>query len=181
MDPDVIFVGEIRDPETATVAMQAANSGRYVLSTMHARSVVTTVTALLGMGLERRLLAAKLTGVVNVRLARRLCVHCRRATRIDEFQRDVFAAAGVTAPEELFVPHGCLACRHTGYHNRIGLFEVASMTPDVRSCIVTHAEDHELEWAIRATGARPLRTDALEKVAAGILDFREAAEVHWLA
>ena len=69
MDPDVIFVGEVRDRETAAVAMQAANSGRYVISTMHARSVVTTVTALIGMGLERKLLAANLSGIVNARRA----------------------------------------------------------------------------------------------------------------
>jgi type II secretory ATPase GspE/PulE/Tfp pilus assembly ATPase PilB-like protein/nucleotide-binding universal stress UspA family protein len=181
MDPDVIFVGEVRDRETATVAMQAANSGRYVVSTMHARSVVSTVTALIGMGLERRLLAANLSGVVNARLARRLCLECRRAVTPDERQREAFAAAGLPIPDEVFVPHGCDSCRRTGYRNSIGLFEVATITADVREVIVSHADDRELERAIRATGARPLRTDALEKVAAGIVDFRGATEVHWLA
>jgi type II secretory ATPase GspE/PulE/Tfp pilus assembly ATPase PilB-like protein/nucleotide-binding universal stress UspA family protein len=181
MDPDVIFVGEIRDRDTAAVAMQAANSGRYVVSTMHARSVVSTLAALVGLGLDRRLLAANLTGVVNVRLVRRLCQACRRPVAPDDRQREAFVAAGVPPPAELFVPHGCETCRRTGYRGRIGLFEVAAVTAAVRDGLLAHASDRDLEQALRAGGVRPLLADALEKVAAGIVDFREATGVHWLA
>lgn len=181
MDPDVIFVGEIRDRDTAAVAMQAANSGRYVVSTLHARSVVSTLAALVGLGVDRRLLAANLTGVVNVRLVRRLCLACRRPEPVDDRQREAFAAAGVGVPAELFVPQGCAACRRTGYRGRIGLFEVAAVTPDVRDGLLAHAADRDLEQILRAAGVRPLLADALEKVAAGTVDLREATGVHWLA
>jgi general secretion pathway protein E len=181
MDPDVIFVGEIRDGETAAVAMQAANSGRYVVSTMHARSVLSTIAALAGLGLDRRLLAANLTGIVNVRLVRRLCPECRRPALPDERQREAFAASAVATPDEMFVPVGCPACRRTGYRGRIGLFEVGALGPEVRDGLATGADDRRLEHAIRAAGVRPLLHDALEKVAAGIVDYREAVGVHWLA
>jgi general secretion pathway protein E len=181
MDPDVIFVGEIRDGEAAAVAMQAANSGRYVVSTMHARSVLSTIAALVGMGLDRRLLAANLTGIVNVRLVRRLCPECRRPVLPDEREREAFAAAAVAMPDEVFVPVGCPACRRTGYRGRIGLFEVAAVGPELRDGLATGTDDRHLEHAIQAAGVRPLLHDALEKVAAGIVDYREAIGVHWLA
>lgn len=180
MDPDVIFVGEIRDRETAAVTVQAANSGRYVVSTMHARSVLSTIVALVSMGLDRRSLAANLTGIVNVRLIRRLCMECRQPAPPDERQLEAFAAAAVAAPQEVFLAEGCPACRRTGYRGRIGLFEVAGFGPDVRDALATGADDRRLDHALRAAGVRPLLHDALAKVAAGVVDYREAIGVHWL-
>jgi len=181
MDPDVIFVGEIRGRDTAAVAMRAANSGRYVVSTMHARSAVSTIAALAGMGLDRRLLSSNLTGIVNVRLVRRLCPECRRAEPPDQGQLEAFAAAGVAAPERVFVPQGCQACRRTGYRGRIGLFEVATLGAEARDCLAGEADDRRLARLLSDAGVRPLLSDALHKAAAGIVDYREATAVHWLA
>jgi type II secretory ATPase GspE/PulE/Tfp pilus assembly ATPase PilB-like protein/nucleotide-binding universal stress UspA family protein len=181
MDPDVIFVGEIRDQDTAAVAMQAANSGRYVVSTMHARSAVSTITALVGMGLDRRLLSTNLTGIVNVRLVRRLCPECRRAEPPDPGQVEAFAAAGVESPQRVYLPQGCHACRRTGYRGRIGLFEVATLGTEARDCLAGEADERRLTRLLFDAGTRPLLSDALHKAAAGIVDYREATGVHWLA
>jgi len=180
MDPDVVFVGEIRDPETATVAMHAANSGHYVLSTMHARSVSSTITALADLGIDRRSLASNLSGVINQRLVRRLCTTCRGEVPLDEKQRAVFEQAGIEPPRTLHEPRGCPDCRQTGYRGRIGLFEVARMTPDVREAITGGATDRLLQEALAAAGFQPLLADALAKIGAGIVDFDEAMRVHWL-
>ena len=180
MDPDVVFVGEIRDPETATVAMHAANSGHYVLSTMHARSVSSTITALADLGIDRRSIGCNLSGVINQRLVRRLCTACRREVPLDGKQRAVFEQAGIEPPRNLHEPRGCPDCRQSGYRGRIGLFEVASMTPDIRDTIAAGATDRRLQEALVGAAVRPLLADALTKIAAGIVDFEEAMRVHWL-
>jgi type II secretory ATPase GspE/PulE/Tfp pilus assembly ATPase PilB-like protein/nucleotide-binding universal stress UspA family protein len=181
MDPDVVYVGEVRDAETAKVAMQAANSGRYVLSTMHARSVASTVAGLLGMGLASHTLAANLTGVVNVRLVRRLCTECRRPETPSEAFLQICDEAGVSRPAEIFRPEGCPACRRTGYRGRIGLYEVAGMTTALADAIIDGCDERAFDSVVRAGGVRPLRSDAVEKIAAGLVDEREASGVHWLA
>lgn len=181
MDPDVVYVGEVRDAETAKVAMQAANSGRYVLSTLHARSVASTVAGLLSMGLAPHTLAANLTGVVNVRLVRRLCTACRRPEPPSEAFLQLCDEAGVPRPAELFRPEGCPACRRTGYRGRIGLYEVAGITTALADAIVERLDERAFEAVLRNAGVRPLRNDAVEKIAAGLVDEREASGVHWLA
>jgi type II secretory ATPase GspE/PulE/Tfp pilus assembly ATPase PilB-like protein/nucleotide-binding universal stress UspA family protein len=181
MDPDVVYVGEVRDAETAKVAMQAANSGRYVLSTMHARSVASTVAGLLGMGLAPHTLAANLTGVVNVRLVRRLCTECRRPEPPSEAFLQLCDEVGVSRPAEIYRPVGCMACRRTGYRGRIGLYEVAGMTTALADAIIDGIDERAFEAGLRAEGVRQLRSDAIEKIAAGLVDEREASGVHWLA
>lgn len=181
MDPDVVYVGEIRDAETAAVAMAAANSGRYVLSTLHARSVASTVAGLAGMGLDRRTLAANLTGVVNVRLVRRLCSECRQPQPASDPLRETCQAAGIAVPEQVFAAVGCPACRRTGYRGRIGLFEVAAMNRPLGQTIKDGLDEHGFEAALREAGVPPLRHDALEKIAAGLIDEHEALGVHWMA
>ena len=180
MDPDVVYVGEVRDTETATVSMQAANSGRYVLSTLHARSVASTVTGLVDTGLEPRTLAANLTGVVNVRLVRRLCTACRQPQPPSEAFLRMCDEAGVPHPAEVFGPVGCEACRHTGYRGRIGLYEVAGMSEAIADAIMDRMDERAFGLLLRETGVRPLTSDAVDKIAAGIVDEREAAGVHWL-
>ena len=181
MDPDVVFVGEVRDAETAQVAMQAANSGRYVVSTLHARSVASTITGLVGMGLDPRTLAANLTGVVNVRLVRRLCTVCRRAEAPTQRLREQCNEAGVGLPDEVFLPVGCEACRGTGYRGRIGLYEVTGIQERVAAAIVGRLDERAFEAELRSLGVQPLLHDALRKIAAGIVSEREATSVHWLA
>lgn len=181
MDPDVVYVGEVRDAETAKVAMQAANSGRYVLSTLHARSVASTVAGLLGMGLAPHTLAANLTGVVNVRLVRRLCTECRRPEPPSESFLQLCDELNVARPAEIFRPEGCVACRRTGYRGRIGLYEVAGMNTALADAIIERVDERAFDAVLRASGVRPLRSDAVGKIAAGLVDEREASGVHWLA
>jgi type II secretory ATPase GspE/PulE/Tfp pilus assembly ATPase PilB-like protein/nucleotide-binding universal stress UspA family protein len=181
MDPDVVFVGEIRDAETAAVAMQAANSGRYVLSTMHARSMASTITAFADLRVDRRSLAGNLSGVINQRLVRRLCMGCRREVPVADRQRTVFEEAGVDVPRLLYEPGGCPQCRLSGYHGRIGIFEVGRMSPDIRVAIHAGEGDRRLQDILAAAGVRPLIVDALAKIGDGVVDFDEAMRVHWLA
>ncbi|NDC63198.1 MAG: hypothetical protein EBZ59_04255 [Planctomycetia bacterium] len=180
MDPDVIFVGEVRDPETAAVATHAANSGHYVLSTMHARSVSGTVTALADLGVDRRSLAGTLAGVINQRLVRRLCTKCRVEAPLDARRRDEFVQAGVEPPRAVYEPGGCPGCRQSGYRGRIGLFEVARATAGIRDAIASGADERRLQEAVVASGVRTLLADALAKIGAGIVDYEEAMRVHWL-
>ncbi len=181
MDPDVVFVGEVRDAETANVAMQAANSGRYVLSTLHARSVASTVAGLVGMGLDRHTLAANLTGVVNVRLVRRLCTACRKPAAPSEHLLARCDQAGVPRPSEIFRPEGCQFCRGTGYRGRIGLYEVANVDTAMAAAIVEAMDERAFEAMLRSSGVPPLIDDAVRKIASGIVGEREATSVHWLA
>jgi general secretion pathway protein E len=181
MDPDVVFVGEIRDAETAGVAMQAANSGRYVLSTMHARSIASTITAFSDLRVDRRSLAGNLAGIVNQRLVRRLCTRCREEAPVADRHRAVYEEAGIEPPRTLFRPRGCQHCRHSGHHGRIGIFEVGRMGPEIRAAIHAGEGDRRLQDILAAAGIRPLIVDALAKIGDGVVDFDEAMRMHWLA
>jgi type II secretory ATPase GspE/PulE/Tfp pilus assembly ATPase PilB-like protein len=181
MDPDVVFVGEIRDAETARVAMQAANSGRYVLSTMHARSIASTITAFADLRVDRRSLAANLSGIVNQRLVRRLCMRCRVEVPVADRHRAVYEQAGIEPPRLLFAPSGCQHCRHSGHRGRTGIFEVGRMGPEIREAIHAVEGERRLQEILAAAGIRPLIVDALAKINDGIVDFDEAMQMHWLA
>lgn len=180
MDPDIIFLGEIRDPEAAEIAMLAAASGKYVVSTLHARDVASTITVLRDMKITDRSVSGNLTGIVNQRLIRRLCTKCRRSVPITDEQQSVFADAGVTAPEQVYERAGCDDCRGTGYHGRIGVFEAVHVTDPIAEAIASGQAEGALRKDFRAAGVIDLQTDALEKAAAGITDFKEARTIHWL-
>jgi len=177
-DPDIIMVGEIRDLETADMAVQAALTGHLVLSTLHTNDSPSSITRLLDLGVPAYLLNATLIGVMAQRLVRTLCPHCKEKT---PFQRDderqlwttVCAPFKAPPPEEVFRPVGCLECRNTGYLGRIGIYEILQMTPDVKAFVVEKYELTPLTLAGYKGGMRPLRVSGAAKVAQGLTTFEE--------
>ncbi len=146
-DPDVIMVGEIRDLETADIAVQASLTGHLVLSTLHTNSAVGAVTRLRDMGVEPFLLASSLVGLVAQRLVRRLCLACRTPSPVDAAAR---AHLGDAAPDTLYEPVGCDACRGTGYRGRVGIFEVVAVAPELQALIHEGCGEVDLwHWARR--------------------------------
>ncbi|MCA9262744.1 MAG: Flp pilus assembly complex ATPase component TadA [Planctomycetales bacterium] len=180
MDPDVIFLGEIRDATAAEIAMRAANSGKYVLSTLHTRSVAATITALRDLSIPDRSIAANLRGVVNQRLVRQLCPNCRIAEDIRSDQSQLFAARQLEPPSKLYRRVGCSVCRHSGYRGRTGLFEVVLINDTLSSAIALGETEQHLHAQLIEGGMVTLEQDAFQKVAAGVTDLEEALDVHWL-
>jgi type IV pilus assembly protein PilB len=175
-DPDVIMVGEIRDRETAQIAVEAALTGHLVLSTLHTRDAPTALVRLDDMGIEPFLVASAIDCVIAQRLARTLCMSCRgEATLTPEMLR----AAGFEAAEEIagYEPVGCGRCGNTGYRGRIGLYEVMVVNEEIRSLVMREASGDAITAAALAGGMRPLRDDGLSKVRAGMTSLAEVARV----
>jgi type IV pilus assembly protein PilB len=168
-DPDVILVGEIRDAETAKIAMQAAQTGHLVLSTLHTDNAPSCVTRLTDIGAEPYVIASALVGVVAQRLVRRLCVHCRRQYTPPA---DTLRALSVSDPDAAAIPFyksiGCDQCNHTGYRGRIGLYEVMRVTEKLRRLIASRAQEDQIREAALAGGMISLGEDGLAKVKSGI-------------
>jgi type IV pilus assembly protein PilB len=175
-DPDVVLVGEIRDRDTARIAVESALTGHLVLSTLHTNDAPTAITRLIEMGIEPFLVASAIECVVAQRLARRLCEHCRRPVRlsVDMLRSNGFPA---TLDVDAFDPGGCTHCNGTGYRGRLGLYEVMSVSEAIR----THTLEREPAAVIAASavaeGMRRLREDGLEKIRAGLTSAAEAARV----
>lgn len=175
-DPDVIMVGEIRDRETAQIAIEAALTGHLVLSTLHTNDAPTAITRLIEMGIEPFLVASAIDAVVAQRLARQLCRHCKKRTILpaEVLRRNGFH---VTLDLEAYEPDGCPRCNHTGYKGRIGLYEVMRLNDELRSLAVERASaDRIAEVAMRA-GMYRLREDGLRKVTLGLTSIAEVARV----
>lgn len=180
MDPDVVFIGEIRDVEALEIAMRAGSSGRYVFSTLHTRDVASTVTALRDLHADNYSLAANLTGIVSQRLIRCLCRNCRIAVPITPEERESFLAEGLEPPAELFQPRGCSTCQNSGYHDRVGVFEAVVANDEIVDAIQRGAAEDELRQVIRATQFRSLKYDALIKVSEGLTSLNEANALSWM-
>lgn len=181
MDPDVVFVGEIRDSDAADIAMRAASSGRFVFSTIHTRDVASTITALRDLGVDNRSMAANLTGIINQRLIRRACVHCGRPRPLDDAERALLAQREVEweGADVLEAP-GCPACRETGYRGRVGVFEAVCGNRPLRNAIAAGASEDELRALIRERGTASLADDALQKAHDRITTATEALQLRWL-
>ncbi len=177
-DPDVVLVGEIRDHETAKIAMQAAQTGHLVLSTLHTDDAPSTVTRLMDMGIEPYVIGSGLIGVVAQRLVRRLCVSCRRQyTPEADTLRALSIPEGSASQFVFYRAVGCEECNHTGYRGRIALYEVMRVTDKVRRLIAQKAgEDLTREAAVEA-GMISLGEDGLAKVKAGITTAEELLRV----
>jgi type II secretory ATPase GspE/PulE/Tfp pilus assembly ATPase PilB-like protein len=180
MDPDIIFVGEIRDGHTAEMAMRAASSGKYVFSTLHTRDVASTVTALRDLGISPRSLAGNLTGIISQRLVRRICPTCRQRQPTPERARQLLAEHGLEAPTELYVASGCDHCRGRGYRGRIGIFEVAVAHRLIVDAIEREAPEDELRGLIRSTETDSLATDGFRKVLEGHTSIEEVERMQWM-
>ena len=172
-DPDIIMVGEIRDQETAQVAVQAALTGHLVFSTLHTNDAPGAVTRLLDMGLEPFLVTSTISGILAQRLVRELCPQCRapyEATPEDLAALHI-SAADLTQP--LMKPVGCEACNGIGFKGRSGFFELMVLTETLRPLIIERASVNELRTRARAEGMRTLREDGVAKVVAGVTSVAE--------
>jgi type IV pilus assembly protein PilB len=177
-DPDVILVGEIRDAETAKIAMQAAQTGHLVLSTLHTDDAPSVVTRLMDIGTESYVIAGALIGVVAQRLVRRLCVHCRRQyTPPTETLRALNIGEADAAAVPLYKSVGCDQCNHTGYRGRIGLYEVMRITDKLRRLIASRAQEDQIREAAIASGMITLGEDGLAKVKSGVTTPEELLRV----
>jgi type IV pilus assembly protein PilB len=177
-DPDVILVGEIRDNETAKIAMQAAQTGHLVLSTLHTDDAPSTVTRLTDIGVEPFVTGSALIGVVAQRLVRRLCMNCRRQYTPEA---DVLRALGISEGEAGALPFykavGCDQCNHTGYRGRVGIYEVMKVAEKLRRLITQRVSEDELREAALAGGMLSLGEDGLAKVKSGVTTAEELLRV----
>ena len=175
-DPDVIMVGEIRDADTARVAIESALTGHLVLSTLHTNDAASAITRLTEMGIEPFLTASALDCVVAQRLARMLCGYCRRATVLTEHALTE-AGFAATGDIEAFEPVGCSRCKHTGHKGRLGIFEVMTITEEIRSLALERTSAERIRTAAIDQGMRVLREDGLEKVRQGLTSIAEVTRV----
>ena len=173
-DPDIIMVGEIRDLETAEVAVQAALTGHLVLSTLHTNDAPSAVTRLLDLGVPSFMIKAVVIGVVAQRLVRRLCPHCKHAVELDADRWfDITGGAPMPPPETAYEPIGCLECRETGYLGRVGIYEIMPLSHTLKKQIHEQTDGAVLrEHAVRE-GMTPLRLAGCRKIAEGLTSVEE--------
>ena len=177
-DPDIIMVGEIRDLETAEMAIQAALTGHLVLSTLHTNDAPSAVTRLLDLGVQPFLIHSTLLGVLAQRLVRTLCPHCKEKSALDDKSWTSLVAPWKAAkPAETNLAKGCLECRMTGYLGRIGLYEMLTMTPSLRKLITGDCNLALLREQAYRDGMKPLRISGALKVAAGLTTVDEVLKV----
>ena len=173
-DPDVIMIGEIRDLETAQIAVQASLTGHLVLATLHTNDAAAAVTRLVDMGVEPFLLASTLRGVLAQRLVRRLCPECRTEKPATESER---AVLGESCPETVWSARGCSGCGHTGYSGRSGIYELITVDQVFARLIHGNAEEAALREHARNAGYRSLREDGIRYLTSGLSSPEELVRV----
>jgi type IV pilus assembly protein PilB len=175
-DPDILMVGEIRDRETAQIAVEGALTGHMVLSTLHTNDAPSAITRLVEMGIEPFLVASAIECIVAQRLARTLCAHCKRRTIIPaQALRDHGYAAQFDI--EAYEPVGCVRCGGMGYRGRIGLYEVMLISDEIRTLTLERGSAAQIAAVAQREGMRRLREDGLEKVKSGLTSMAEVARV----
>ena len=176
-DPDIILIGEIRDSETAQIAVRAAITGHLVLSTIHTNSALNTIERLLDMDVERYLLSTALNGIISQKLARTLCPDCKRLRPTTNYEKQIFQKILGKDVEEVYEPVGCDKCNR-GFRGRIALHEVLFLTDRIRELINDEEVDkEELRKAVYTGDTTTLLQDALEKVVEGYTTFKEVYKV----
>jgi general secretion pathway protein E len=179
-DPDVIMVGEIRDVETAEIAIQSSLTGHLVLSTLHTNDAPSAIVRLIDMGVEPFLVASSLMAVLAQRLVRVICPHCRTPYAPSEIERSYFANSRLVPPGETFSLYrgtGCAKCEDKGYLGRIGIFETLIITDTVRRMISDRIDSQSVKGAAIAQGMKTLRADGFEKALKGITTVEEVLRV----
>lgn len=175
-DPDIIMIGEIRDTETAQIAVQASITGHLVVSTLHTNSSAATLTRLMDMGVESYLLADSMVGVIAQRLVRRLCAACKKEHEATEEERRQMGVP-VDQPLTIYEPCGCDQCGNTGYRGRIGVYEIMTITPKIRHVITVHGTTEDIRDAALSEGMHTLRMSASALVRQGVTSFSEMMKV----
>lgn len=177
-DPDIIMVGEIRDLETAEMAIQAALTGHLVFSTLHTNDAPSAIIRLMDLGVPHYLLKATLLGVVAQRLARTLCPHCRKEAKVDEeLWQALISPWDLKQTSTIFRPAGCLECRETGYLGRVGIYEMLSITPAMRVLIRPDCDLSKIRGQAVKDGMTPLHIGGALKVRSGMTSIEEIFRV----
>jgi general secretion pathway protein E len=178
-DPDVIMVGEIRDLETAEIAIQAALTGHLVLSTVHTNDAPGAITRMVDMGVEPFLVASSVVGILAQRLVRTLCPECKESYEASEEEiRDIGLSLDMVGPKAQFWRgRGCSACLGTGYQGRLGIYELMGPTDDIRQLILQNVDSTTIKRKAQSQGMRTLREDGARKVLAGITSSAEVLRV----
>ncbi|MFN7087801.1 MAG: GspE/PulE family protein [Burkholderiales bacterium] len=178
-DPDIIMVGEIRDLETAEMAIQAALTGHLVLSTLHTNDAPSAITRLLDIGVPPYLLQSTILGVMAQRLVRTLCPHCKEKHLLDDSAWDTLVAPWKAAKprDSTYLGKGCLECRMTGYLGRIGIYEMMVMSPELRKLVSGETHLETLRAHAYKEGMKPLRISGAMKIAAGLTTVDEVMKV----
>ena len=177
-DPDIIMVGEIRDLETAQMAVQASLTGHLVLSTLHTNDAPSALTRLMDLGVPHYLIQSTLSGVVAQRLVRTLCPHCKKPAGQDSDTWNILTRGwDMPTPDSVNAPVGCLECRKTGFHGRTGIYEMLPVNMRIRSLISAELDLPRLKHAALEQGMRPLRISAANQVARGITTVDEILAV----
>lgn len=175
-DPDIIMIGEIRDQETATIAVQASITGHLVVSTLHTNSSASTITRLENMGIEPYLIADSIIGVIAQRLVRRLCPDCKRQRRATQEEKE-FMGCNPAEDTLIYEPCGCPKCDHTGYKGRIGVYEIMQMTPRLKTIISRKEGADAIRTQALQEGMHTLHMSAVEYVLEGITSYSEMVKV----
>jgi len=175
-DPDIIMIGEIRDGETAEIAVQASITGHLVVSTLHTNSSAGAMSRLIDMGVDSYLLADSIFGVIAQRLVRRLCDNCKQETEASIEEKHLMGL-DEQRPFKMYKPCGCEKCGQTGYAGRIGVYEILTVTPRIKGLIHSNASADEIRDAAVAEGMDTLRVNSLKLVARGITSFQEAMRI----
>ena len=171
-DPDIIMIGEIRDGETAGIAVQASITGHLVVSTLHTNSAAGTISRLEDMGIESYLLADSLIGIIAQRLVRRLCPSCKKEHMLTDEEKELMEIPKYKEVK-VYEPCGCEACERTGYKGRIGIYEIMTVTPKLKSMIARNVAADELKEAAMTEGMHTLRQSAARKVLEGVTSVNE--------
>jgi len=171
-DPNVVMVGEIRDTETAKIAVRASITGHIVLSTVHTNSSLNTIERLLDMDVERYLLASALTGIISQKLARRLCNHCKQKRPTNDYEKEMFAKILHRQVDEVYTTVGCEHCGN-GYKDRIAIHEVLIVNQEIKDAISSNLRKDKLRELVYSADVTTLLQDGMEKVVAGYTTFEE--------
>ncbi|MEE2677476.1 MAG: type II secretion system ATPase GspE [Myxococcota bacterium] len=172
-DPNVILVGEIRDLETAEIAIQASLTGHLVFSTLHTNDAASAITRLVDMGVEPFLVASSLVAVLAQRLVRVLCTECREPYELSAPELSELGLPPSSSPVPAFKPGGCASCNFTGYHGRLGIFELMLVDDAIRSMVSQNIDSKSVKHAAQKEGMRTLRSDGARKVLEGVTSVAE--------
>jgi general secretion pathway protein E len=173
-DPDIIMIGEIRDRETADMAIQAALTGHLVLSTLHTNDSPSAITRLLELGVPAYLVRATLIGVLAQRLIRTLCSHCKSPVAMSQdYWSQLGPGGSVAMPSSVYKAVGCLECRQTGYLGRSGVYELMQLNGAMQSAVANNPDLGNLRRLAVEGGMRPLRYAAADKISAGVTTIEE--------
>lgn len=177
-DPDIIMIGEIRDRETAGIAVQASITGHLVVSTLHTNNAAGTLNRMADMGVERYLIADSVVGVIAQRLVRKLCPHCRKKRLATEEEKRLLKQ-DIYKEMEIYEPTGCDLCNHTGYFGRTGVFEIMEVNEEIRDLIAEGGSSEELENAAKRAGMCTLHDNGIRYVLEGITSIEEMLKVSY--